>query len=177
MTLSSFLPSSSNERQIDVLPDVLDYNLRVVFCGSAPSPQSAIESAYYAGQGNYFWNALLESSIIPKKLAPEEFLSVTNYGVGLTDLARYISGVDVDIPRNYYDAAGLRNKIMTYGPKWLAFNGKRPAAEFFKRKVDYGLQKETLMKTRLYVLPSTSGAARRFWDKSYWDDLGEMLLS
>ena len=37
----------------------------------------------------------------------------------------------------------------------------------------YGLQKETMMKTRLYVLPSTSGAARRFWDENYWHELAK----
>ncbi|MEE3232912.1 MAG: mismatch-specific DNA-glycosylase [Candidatus Latescibacterota bacterium] len=160
----------------EVLPDVLDFNLRVVFCGSAPSPKSAAEVAYYAGLGNRFWDVLWESGIIPEKLSPGDFSSIIKYRVGLTDLAKYVSGVDVDVPKTCYDVASLQKKIVTYKPHWFAFNGKRPAEEFFKRRVVYGLQKETLIKTRLYVLPSTSGAARRFWDESYWYDLAGKLI-
>ena len=169
--MSSILSNLDNE----VLPDVLDFNLRIVFCGSAASPKSAAEVAYYAGPGNRFWDVLWESGIIPEKLAPSEFSSIKKYRVGLTDLAKSVSGVDADVANACYDVVSLREKILTYKPHWFAFNGKRPAENFFQRRVVYGLQKETMMKTRLYVLPSTSGAARRFWDEYYWHELARKL--
>lgn len=36
----------------DVLPDVLERELRVVFCGTAPGAASAKAGAYYAGHGS-----------------------------------------------------------------------------------------------------------------------------
>ena len=42
------VPIDTNFKK-DVLPDILDFNLRLVFCGSAPSPTSAAQHAYYAG--------------------------------------------------------------------------------------------------------------------------------
>tara|TARA_B100000902_G_C27124077_1_gene820166 strand:- start:385 stop:903 length:519 start_codon:yes stop_codon:yes gene_type:complete len=160
----------------DVLPDMLDFNLRLVFCGSAPSPISAIQHAYYAGPGNRFWDVLWEVGIIPEKIVPSQFLSVIKYGVGLTDLAKGVTGVDADIPKSCYEKEKLRKKISIFRPRWCAFNGKRPAQEFLNRSVEYGIQRERIFKTRIFVLPSTSGAARRFWEKKHWEDLSKLLL-
>ena len=160
----------------DVLPDMLDFNLRLVFCGSAPSPRSATQHAYYAGPGNRFWDVLWEVGIIPEKIVPSQFLSVIKYGVGRTDLAKGVTGVDADIPKSCYEKEKLRKKISIFRPRWCAFNGKRPAQEFLNRSVEYGIQRERIFKTRIFVLPSTSGAARRFWKKKHWEDLSKLLL-
>jgi G:T/U-mismatch repair DNA glycosylase len=41
--------------KVAILPDVLQPDLKVVFCGTAAGTQSAQAGAYYAGRGNYFW--------------------------------------------------------------------------------------------------------------------------
>ena len=169
--MSSIVSNLDNE----VLPDVLDHNLRIIFCGSAPSPKSAAEVAYYAGPGNRFWDVLWEVGIIPEKIIPSQFSSVIKYGVGLTDLAKRATGIDVDIPKSCYEKEKLRKKISIFAPCWCAFNGKRPAQEFLNRSVEYGIQSERIFKTRIFVLPSTSGAARRFWEKRHWEDLSKLL--
>ncbi len=59
-------------------------------------------------------------------------------------------------------------------PRIVAFTSKRTAGEFLGRPVEYGLQPEQVGSTMLFVLPSPSGAARRWWDVSYWRELARM---
>jgi hypothetical protein len=49
-------------------------------------------------------------------------------------------------------------------PTLVAFNGKRAAQEYYGKKVSYGEQTESIGRSTVFVLPSTSGAARKFWD-------------
>jgi TDG/mug DNA glycosylase family protein len=67
----------------DILPDILEPNLRVVFCGMAAGTASAAKGAYYAGPGNKFWPTLFNLGIIPVQLSSQEFRQVTRYGIGL----------------------------------------------------------------------------------------------
>ncbi len=160
-----------------VLPDVLTPDLRVVFCGTAAGKVSAAKRAYYAGPGNRFWPTLHEIKLTPRRLAPSEFPRVLDFGIGLTDVAKTVSGADSDLPRHGFDPIGLRQKITTLVPKVLAFNGKRAAKEFFGGSVSYGRQSERVGSTVVFVLPSTSGAARRYWDVSYWLELGKFAAT
>ena len=47
-----------------ILPDVLTYNLKIVFCGTAASKKSKQVNAYYAGHGNKFWNTIYNADNI-----------------------------------------------------------------------------------------------------------------
>ena len=154
-----------------VLPDVLEDNLRIVFCGSAAGRVSAARGAYYAGPGNRFWPTLAATGLTPRLMRPEEFREITRYGLGLTDLAKEASGADSALPAGADDGAGLAARIRRCAPRLLAFVGKRPAQVFLGRGVDTGLQPERLGPTRIFVLPSPSGAARRYWDEAPWHHL------
>ncbi len=158
-----------------ILPDVLGPDLRVVFCGTAAGKVSAEKRAYYAGPGNRFWPTLYEIKLTPRRLEPAEFPMVLEFGIGLTDVAKAVSGADSDLPRHGFDAASLRRKINQLAPEALAFNGKRAANEFFSGSVSYGRQSERVGSTVVFVLPSTSGAARRYWNVSYWRALAEFV--
>ena len=157
-----------------MLPDVLAPNLAVVFCGSAVSAASARRGAYYAGPGNAFWPTLAEIGLTPRQLAPEKYKSITTYGLGLTDLAKNVSGSDHVLAEKDFDRNGLRTKILRYRPRILAFTSKRAAEEFLKHSVEYGLMSETIGETALFVLPSPSGAARRYWNKEPWRELAHL---
>ena len=154
-----------------VLPDVLQPGLRIVFCGTAVGSQAARIGAYYAGRGNQFWGVLARVGLTPRQLAPREFTELPKYGVGLTDLAKFVSGTDSDVASSSYDIEGLRGKIAKIEPRTLAFNGKRAAEAFLSCAASYGRQPESIGATVIFVLPSTSGAARGFWDESHWRDL------
>lgn len=159
---------------MSVLPDVLSPGLAVVFCGSAVGAASARRGAYYAGPGNAFWPTLFEVGLTPHQLAPEEYKSITQYGLGLTDLAKSISGSDRVLSKKRFDRDGLQAKVLRYPPRVLAFTSKRAAEEFIGHPVNYGRLHETIGKTMLFVLPSPSGAARRYWSTTPWRELARL---
>ena len=70
-----------------------------------------------------------------------------------------------------------RSKIVDLRPLALAFNGKRAAKEYYGHAVAYGLQgkEQWIEQSAVFVLPSTSGVARRYWDESYWKQLADFV--
>lgn len=159
---------------MSVLPDVMAANLAVVFCGTAVGSASARRGAYYADPGNAFWPTLFEIGLTPRLLEPNEYPQILDYGLGLTDLAKHVSGSDHSLSESDFDRRGLRAKIESYEPRILAFTGKRAAEEYLVCRVQYGLLPESIGNTRLFVLPSPSGAARRFWDEGQWHKLARL---
>jgi TDG/mug DNA glycosylase family protein len=160
--------------QMSVLEDVLAPNLRIVFCGTAVGAASALRRAYYAGPGNAFWPTLFQVGLIPIRLEPERYKCITEYGLGLTDLAKTLSGSDRVLSRQHFDGDGLRAKMRHYRPRVLAFTSKRAAEEFVGRPVEYGRLEDMIGSTQLFVLPSPSGAARRYWSQRPWRDLAKL---
>ncbi len=80
-------------------------------------------------------------------------------------------GSDQEVGTAAFDAAGLESKIVAAEPANLAFNGKNAARGALGRSVDYGVQPERIGGASVWVLPSTSGAARGFWDIGPWHEL------
>jgi len=158
-----------------MLPDVLQNNLRIVFCGTAAGDTSARLQMYYAGPGNKFWKILYEVGLTPRVLAPSEYAELPQYGLGLTDLVKDASGMDNDIDFTNKGTDTLRDKIIRFQPRVLCFNGKRAAQEFLARSVGYGIQPEEIGATQLFVAPSTSGAANGFWDIKWWKELAKLV--
>jgi TDG/mug DNA glycosylase family protein len=157
-----------------VLPDVLVPGLKLVFCGTAPSPTSAARGAYYAGPGNRFWEILAETGLTPRRLAPEEYGLLPQFGIGLTDIVKSQSGVDAEIARNAYDVPGLARRLRTVRPGIVGFVGKNAAARFLglpTARLAYGPAPPLADFPEIFVLPSTSGAARGAWDARVWHAL------
>lgn len=158
-----------------VLPDVLQPGLRLVFCGTAAGRVSAAAGAYYANPGNYFWRTLHTAGFIPQRLAPAEFRRLPEYGIGLTDLAKHHVGNDADLPRAAFDREALRERILACAPSWLAFTSKNAAQAYHGQRVDYGAQDWRIGATRVFVLPSPSGQARRSWNPALWAELAQRV--
>jgi TDG/mug DNA glycosylase family protein len=154
-----------------VLPDLLEQNLKVVFCGTAVGKQSAERQAYYAGNGNKFWPTLFSVGITDRQLEPSEYRSLLAYRVGLTDLAKEVSGSDSNIKASDFDRIWLRQVIEDIKPFALAFTSKTAGQSFFGGKRDYGRQPDTIGATRIYILPSTSGLANAYWSDAWWKKL------
>jgi TDG/mug DNA glycosylase family protein len=157
----------------DVLPDILAPDLRLVFCGTAAGTASAKARAYYAGPGNSFWATLHAVGLTPEQLKPAEFERLPEFGIGLTDICKVRHGSDEEVGTVEFDVAGLEQRITAAEPENLAFNGKNAARGALERDVDYGPQPERIGGASLWVLPSTSGAARRFWNIEPWRELGQ----
>lgn len=150
--------------------------MKVVLCGTAAGNRSAQLRKYYAGRGNQFWSILHKVGLTPRELDPSKFRELAEYDIGLTDLAQQTSGPDKDHQDADFDVEGFRERIEHFAPRAVAFNGKRAAKQYFGReKVDYGRQPETIGDTAIFVLPSTSGAARGYWDESYWYEVADFV--
>lgn len=158
-----------------ILPDVLQSDLIVVFCGTAASAKSAAMGAYYANPTNAFWRTLYEIGLTPHQFKASDFRELVRYKIGLTDVAKSAKGNDSDLQPTDFDSMGLVQKIEHYQPHILAFTSKRAYREsrnlLTGKRVDYGWQQDTIGQTQLFVLPSPSGAARGYWDISVWQTL------
>jgi TDG/mug DNA glycosylase family protein len=154
----------------DVLQDLLAPSLRVVLCGTAASTISAQARAYYANPQNKFWRTLHETGLTPVRLQPRQFRDLLHYGIGLTDLVKTHSGMDHQVRAGFGDIARkrLRASMTKYRPAFLAFTSKTAGENFLGGKRTYGEQTELLASTRIWILPSTSGAANGSWRPEVW---------
>jgi double-stranded uracil-DNA glycosylase len=150
---------------------VLEPGLRIVFCGTAAGAVAARLGAPYAGPGNRFWWVLHETGLTPRELRPAEFRALPRYGLGLTDVAKFTSGSDSSLVRTDFEPAAVVAKVEWYAPGILAFVGKRAAHEVLGRGHDYGRQDVHIGVTEVWIVPSTSGAARGTWDMHPWQEL------
>lgn len=160
-----------------VLPDVLEPNLRVVFCGTAAGDVSASRCAYYAGPGNRFWATLHETGLTPRQLAPIEFTALPKFGIGLTDIAKLRSGNDAILKASDFDVEGFKRNLRGIRPRVIAFNGKKAASIYFDcptRALSYG-PRSGADDPAVFVLPSTSGSARGFWSIEPWRELAAFV--
>jgi len=155
---------------------VLQRGLDIVFCGTAAGAASARAGAYYAGPGNAFWPTLHAIGLTPRRLEPAEFRLLTQFGLGLTDLAKTVSGNDSALPAGSFDAQRVKRAILAVRPRILAFTSKRAAREFLGVAADYGRQRSRLGDTVLFVLTSPSGQARSHWNLATWRALAELKL-
>jgi TDG/mug DNA glycosylase family protein len=171
----SFPAMSSSD---PILPDVLAPGLRVVFCGVAAGRASAAKRAYYAGPGNMFWPMLHKTGLTPRLFAPHEYPAVLALGIGLTDVCKTAFGADHELARDAFDAAAFRRKMALYRPRAIAFGGKFAARQALGLEaVPYGPLPGNLHGAALFVLPSPSGRARRFWDERYWFALAALVTA
>jgi TDG/mug DNA glycosylase family protein len=154
----------------DVLSDLLQPSLRVVLCGTAAGTTSAAKRAYYAHPQNKFWKILHETRLTPVPLQPRQYRSLLQHGIGLTDLVKVAAGMDrATLPKlSAADRARLTKAIMTFRPRFLAFSSKTAGQKYFGGKRDYGEQRDMIGDTRVWILPSTSGAANGSWQPEVW---------
>jgi TDG/mug DNA glycosylase family protein len=165
-----------------MLKDVLSKNLNVVFCGTAKGKASATLGFYYAGPNNKFYHILYKAGFTPHMLSPSECYDINQYKIGLTDLVHVECGNDNEINKENYEVEGFIKKMEQLTPKFIAFTSKK-AASFalgfcgVTSLVEYGLQQKKVGSSFVFVLPSTSGSARKFWNESYWVQLNAKIKS
>ena len=154
----------------DVLSDLLQHSLRIVLCGTAAGTTSAAERAYYAHPQNKFWKILHETRLTPVQMQPRQYRNLLQHGIGLTDLVKVAAGTDrATLPGlSAADRARLHCAVTTFRPRFLAFTSKTAGQKFFGGPRDYGEQRELIGDTRVWILPSTSGAANGSWRPEIW---------
>ena len=144
---------------IDVLPDVLQDDLVVVFCGTAASTVSAREGAYYANASNAFWRALHQTGMTPRRYAPREFPRLLELRIGLTDVAKRAAGSDSSLRQSDFRPDCLSEKIRRHRPQIVAFTSK--AAWRAWRRLSPQTQFLMACKTDAWARPNSSCCRRR----------------
>lgn len=161
-----------------ILPDLLREGLTLVLCGTAPSRVSKDATAYYAHPGNIFWKTLFDVGLTPRLVAPKDYAAVLEWDIGLTDLNKTEWGADSELSHAAFDVLAFTEKMRRCAPRVIAFDSKFAASKFFGRKaVSYGLQPETLFGSALFVVPSTSGRARTYFEIEHWQALADLTHS
>ena len=170
--------SPAGEGQGYLVPDVLREGLTLVLVGTAPSKISARARAYYANPHNKFWWALHAVGLTPRQLAPREYATLPEYGIGLTDVAKRHSGVDAALPKEAWAPEELREKVRRYCPALIAFTSKRGASETLglpTGKLPYGPQLLPLEGAEVWVLPSTSPLGHTHFQLEPWQALADRV--
>lgn len=161
-----------------ILPDLLPPGLNLVFCGTAAGTVSAARGQYYAHPQNKFWRTLHAVGLTPGRIAPQDYASVLDHGIGLTDLAKHVSGMDSQLPPGSLGreaVADLRARIERCAPKILAFTSLTGGRKFAGPRTTFGPQTETIGATRVWILPSPSPAAHWNWDEDVWRALARAV--
>src|SRR5918997_3191959 len=96
------------------LPPLLAHGLSIVFIGTEPGDESLRRKQYYADPSNRFYADLHAMGLTRSQVAPADFESLIDLGIGLDD-------VD-DAPR------ALRSRIETGRAKGRCFNSKSALA-------------------------------------------------
>jgi double-stranded uracil-DNA glycosylase len=175
------------------LPDLIRGGLAVVFVGINPSIYSATKGHYFARPGNRFWPALSRSSLSRgarralgvAALGPEHDRQLLAHGFGFTDLVKRatVRASDLSDAEFAAGAARLQPLLERHAPRLACFLGithyrrihRLVAAD--QSPPQLGLQPQPLGRTRLFVVPSPSGAnahASRAEQTLWFDRLAEL---
>jgi TDG/mug DNA glycosylase family protein len=149
---------------MSMLPDIIDYNLKILFIGFNPGLRSAETGHHYAGISNNFWKLLFESGLTPYRLKPEEDHTLLKMGYGSTNIVSRPTRSASEISSAEFKAgAGRINDILLeYRPGIACYMGIGVyRALTGKKDIGCGLQKDCIVKgTRDYVCTSPSGLNR-----------------
>jgi TDG/mug DNA glycosylase family protein len=155
------------------LPDLLGDGLDLVFVGINPSLYSVAKGHYFARRSNRFWPCVSRSVLtLPIRAAlgvsllqPVHDRLFPAHGIGFTDVVKRATTKASEVrPRELRAGAdALRSKLERDRPRLACFHGMtgfRPFAAVlgWNPPVGLGLQPQRLGPTRLFVVPSPSGA-------------------
>jgi TDG/mug DNA glycosylase family protein len=142
------------------LPDLIQEQLEVLFCGINPGLYSAATGHHFARPGNRFWPTLHASGFTPRLLHPFEERELLKWGLGITNLAsRTTAAADELEPQELVrGAAALVRKVEKYRPRILAMVGLTAYRTAFRApKAGTGLQARRIGTTEIWLLPNPSG--------------------
>ena len=140
--------------------DLIDYNLKVLFCGINPGMWSGATGFHFAKPGNRFWKALHLGGFSDRILHPSEEHELLENGFGITCFCkRTTARADELITQEYIEGGKLLvKKIGKFKPQFLAVLGIGAyRTAFSEPKAMLGLQKEKIGGANVWLLPNPSG--------------------
>ncbi|KAG0197815.1 hypothetical protein BGX28_008693 [Mortierella sp. GBA30] len=115
---------------LSLLPDIIDYDLDVLFVGINPGVRSSERSHHFAGPTNHFWPCLSDSGLLPPgvRLGPDDDTKLPALcNMGLTNLVDRPSrmGTELSVAECRAAAPVLTAKIKKYRPRFVCFVSKQ----------------------------------------------------
>lgn len=142
------------------MPDLVTPGLAVLFCGINPGLYSAATGHHFARPGNRFWPALRDSGFTEGLLRPWEEARLLDLGLGITNLVARATAAAAELTPEELRRGRRRlaAKARRYRPRCVAVLGIGAYRTAFERpRGVYGLQRETLGDSAVWVLPNPSG--------------------
>ena len=157
--------------------------MHTIICGTSKSKDV---DEYYVKERAKFWKLIHESGVTSKELQPHEYREFTRYGYHLMELVSDIIPQDRLINFDETQRKNIEHsvdRIDNMNIKRVFFNGKKAACWFLQgkgerkvtktcssvtRKRSYGRQVDLDLGYDVYILPSTSGTAARYWNAEIW---------
>ncbi len=177
--MKSFKPTKEDLREAvhSTTEDLIDYDLKVLFCGINPGLYSAATGFHFARPGNRFWKVLHLSGFTDRQIHPSEEFELLELGFGITSFVKRTTARADELTNEEYIAGGkdLLRKIEKYKPKNLAVLGIGAyRTAFAKPKASVGLQEENIGGANVWLLPNPSGLNANYQIKDFVTLFGEL---
>jgi TDG/mug DNA glycosylase family protein len=140
--------------------DLIDYNLKVLFCGINPGMWSGATGFHFAKPGNRFWKTLHLSGLTERLLHPSEEHELLENGYGVTSFCKRTTARADELSNEEMIEGGkvLVKKVLEFNPQFLAVLGIGAFRTAFNQpKAKLGLQNEKIGETKIWLLPNPSG--------------------
>ena len=160
--MKNFKPSKEDLRDAPnrTTADLIDYDLRVLFCGINPGLYSGATGLHFARPGNRFWKVLHLAGFTDRQLHPSEEQELLELGYGITSFVKRTTARADELTNEELAEGGrqLVKKIEKYRPRNLAVLGIGAyRTAFAQPKAKIGPQDERLGGARVWLLPNPSG--------------------
>ncbi|MBA4121983.1 MAG: G/U mismatch-specific DNA glycosylase [Acidobacteria bacterium] len=140
--------------------DLIDYNLKILFCGINPGMWSGATGFHFAKPGNRFWKALYLGGFTTRLLHPSEEQELLENGYGITSFCKRTTTRADELSNEEIIEGGknLVKKIKKFKPQNLAVLGIGAYRTAFQQpKAKLGLQNEKIGSANIWLLPNPSG--------------------
>lgn len=140
--------------------DLIEKDLRLLFCGINPGLYSGATGLHFARPGNRFWKALHLSGLTPRQLDPSEEADLLEMGIGITSFCGRTTARAEELTDREYREGGsaLIKKVEHYRPSVVAVLGLGAFQKAYGvTKAVVGQQAKKLAGAELWLLPNPSG--------------------
>jgi TDG/mug DNA glycosylase family protein len=160
--MKSFKPTKEDLRDAvnRTTEDLIDYDLKILFCGINPGIWSGATGFHFAKPGNRFWKVLHLAGFTDRQLHPSEEHELLESGYGITSFVKRTTARADELTPAEFVAGGkaLVKKIEKYKPRTLAVLGIGAyRAAFSQPKAKLGLQPDKIGGASVWLLPNPSG--------------------
>ena len=166
-----------------------------IICGTSKSQDN---DGYYIKEKDKFWGLIHKYKVTESLIDPFDYKKFEDLGFKFLELITNIVSQDkkifekysIDEIQSYIEI--FVEKVDSIKPKRIFFHGKK-SADWFLQYIKYGkIRKKGYLMTRsreygkqsdlnlgydIYILPSTSGAASKYWQPKYWEQAWKDTLN